>query len=477
MLPFLPIVPVAQINTVSTPTQQFPPSNFLPPPEQLPPQDVLPPQEVAQPTEMRALPGRLDNIPVFNSNSPEVVGTEGILLSTFPPQGKVTPEAHLNMTFKGRFDVFSHHITRARTAAETRSMFQGIIIHNPGLETVKIEILQAASYLTRPDALFVELPDYVDNSANTVFSGPGSRAMSDILRGLRQSTWLPVMEIPPGQSRMLMNLPIPAGTVTPTSNGRSTLLRLWSSGPVHVANLAMLAPLLPNKTERPPTLEEWQRILVSGRLAGPRDLLPTPIVDKPTIDVVYGRVAGVAEGSLWETRITDTRSDSLNIPKPGRSFSYGISTLYDGTLGTGQIQSARMLARYPDTAYHAHGNYGIKYSLTLPLRNKSKKQRTVTISLQTPVKEDEAKKELLFFTTPENRIFFRGTVRLSYNDDKGVPQTRYMHLIQRRGQLGEALLTLNMKPNERRLVEVDLLYPPDATPPQVLTVRTLDEKD
>jgi len=472
MLPFLPIVPVAQINTVSTPTQQF-----LSPAQELPPQEILPPQEVAQPTEMRSLPGKLDNVPVFNSNSPEVVGTEGILLSTFPPQGKVSSSAHLNMTFKGRFDVFSHHITRARTAAETRSMFQGIIIHNPGLETVKIEILQAASYLTRPDALFVELPDYVDNSANTVFSGPGSRAMSDILRGLRQSTWLPVMEIPPGQSRMLMNLPIPAGTVTPTSNGRSTLLRLQSSGPVYLANLAMYAPLLPNKAERPPTLQEWEKILVSGKLAGPRDLLPTPIVDKPPIDVVYGRVAGVAEGSLWETQITDTRSDSLNIPKPGRSFSYGISTLYDGTLGTGQIQSARMLARYPDTAYQAHGNYGIKYSLTLPLRNKSKKQRTVTISLQTPVKEDEAKKELLFFTPPETRIFFRGTVRLSYKDDKGVSQTRYVHLIQRRGQLGEALLTLNMKPNERRLVEVDLLYPPDATPPQVLTVRTLDEDD
>jgi hypothetical protein len=30
----------------------------------------------------------LDSIRVFNSNSPEVVQTEGILLSTFPPEGK-----------------------------------------------------------------------------------------------------------------------------------------------------------------------------------------------------------------------------------------------------------------------------------------------------------------------------------------------------------------------------------------------------
>jgi Protein of unknown function (DUF3370) len=38
--------------------------------------------------------------------------------------------------------------------------------------------------------------------------------------------------------------------------------------------------------------------------------------------------------------------------------------------------------------------------------------------------------------------------------------------------MGEPLATLRMKPKERRLVQVDLIYPPDATPPQVLTVQT-----
>ena len=28
-----------------------------------------------------------------------------------------------------------------------------------------------------------------------------------------------------------------------------------------------------------------------------------------------------------------------------------------------------MLVRYPDTAYRAHGNYGIRYSFRLPLYN------------------------------------------------------------------------------------------------------------
>jgi len=50
------------------------------------------PQIVVEPGEIRALPGKLDNIPVFNSNSPEWVKTEGILLSTFPTNGSSTPQ-------------------------------------------------------------------------------------------------------------------------------------------------------------------------------------------------------------------------------------------------------------------------------------------------------------------------------------------------------------------------------------------------
>ncbi|MEB3231025.1 MAG: DUF3370 family protein, partial [Leptolyngbyaceae bacterium] len=43
----------------------------------------------------------------------------------------------------------------------------------------------------------------------------------------------------------------------------------------------------------------------------------------------------------------------------------------------------------------------------------------------------------------------------------------------RRGQEGQALVTLNLDGGDRRLVNVTLLYAPDSTPPQVLTVRTL----
>ncbi|XHX76901.1 MAG: DUF3370 family protein [Stenomitos frigidus ULC029] len=460
------------------PSRVPPPQEIVPSQEQrLPPQEPLQRQEVFAPQELRPLPGQLDSVPVFNSNSPELVQTEGILLSTFPPDGKAVPTAHLNFPFQGRFDIFSHHIAKAKDASETRTLFQGVLLFNPTYEPVTVDILQGASYLTRPDALFITLPSYVNDPIGRVYAGPGSRLVNDVLRGRRQGNWPAVTVIPPRQSWMLMNLPIPVGTVTPSSNGRSTLLRLRSSGTLYMASLAMFAPLNPDKTERSPSSEEWQNLLLNNGLAGPRDIPPTPISRlKDHATVIYGRVAGVAMGSEWKANLTDSpKSDTLSIPKRGRAFSYGLSMLDRGTFGTGQVQSAPLVARYNDTAYRAHGNYGIQYSLTLPLQNTTGQPQTVTVAIQTPVKEDRAKGGLLFFTPPEERIFFRGSVRVRYTDDSGAPQTRYTHLTMQRGQEGKPLISLTMPKGDRRLVQVDLLYPPDSTPPQVLTVKTVSK--
>jgi hypothetical protein len=133
--------------------------------------------------------------------------------------------------------------------------------------------------------------------------------------------------------------------------------------------------------------------------------------------------------------------------------------------------------RYPDTAYFAHGNYGVQYSLTLPLVNSTSNTQTVTLAIQTPLKDDQSQRGLRFLEPPAKEVFFRGTVQIRYNDDAGLPRTRYLHLVQRRGQQGEPLVTLKMPPNDQRLVQVDFLYPPDASPPQVLTVKTLEQSN
>lgn len=432
-----------------------------------------PPEEVVQPQVVRPLPGQLDKVPVFNSNSPELVLKEGILLSTFPADGKKVPTAHLNFPFKGRFDIFAHHIARAEPAENLRSLYLGIILHNPSSAPVTINVLQAASYLSQPDAPFIPLPSFSENTLGTVFSGPGDRITSDVLRGRRQEIFPAQLLIPPGKSQMLLNQPIPVKGLTPPLNGRSSLIRLRSNGTVYAASLAMFAQTNPDGSERAPTLEEWQNLLNNSDVAGPRDKIPTPLEEtgKPRI---YGRVAGVASGSQWRALLVDEPSAKyLTIPQPAQAFSYALSTVHGGTLGTNQIQSAKMLVRYPDTAYRAHGNYGIQYSLKLPLYNNTQSPQTLSVSIQTPLKEDQlVKPGLRFFNTPASQVFFRGTVRVRYKNDQGKPQTQFIHLMQTRGQPGEPLALLNLPSGDRRLVEVDFLYPPDASPPQVLTVAT-----
>ncbi|WP_416672779.1 DUF3370 domain-containing protein [Egbenema bharatensis] len=505
---------------------------LAPSPAQVPPIQQV---ELVRPQAVRALPGQLDEIPVFNSNSPELVQKDGILLSTFPGDGMRNPSAHLNYPLQGRFDLFAHHIARGIDGDDVRTLFLGVIAHNPGNVPVTIDVLQAVSYLSQ-DAPFLDLPSYVANPMGTVYAGPGSRTTNDVLRGQRQSHWPAQITIPPGGSQLIINAPIPlrrltvatdgslppgalippptppiAATATastvgasptpnpnpqtgaiepPTppnlrpsnrpvaTNGRSVLMHLSSDGPVYLASLAMYAPGTPTGAERVPTLREWESLLRTGELSSPRDRIPTSPDARAFLRFFYGRVAGVARGSQWTALATDgPEVDHLTIPRPGDAFSYVLSTVDHNTFGTGQIQSAPMLVRYADTAYRAHGNYGIKYDISLPLYNDTDATQRVTIRFQTPLQDENLENGLRFRDPPDNQIFFRGTVRLRFTDDLGIPQTRYLHLVQRRGQQGEPLLRMTMRSGSRRLVEVQFIYPPDATPPQVLTVETQENPE
>lgn len=134
------------------------------------------------------------------------------------------------------------------------------------------------------------------------------------------------------------------------------------------------------------------------------------------------------------------------------------------------------MVRYPDTAHAAHGNYGVEYDLVLPLQNTRDRPQTVRLALQTPIKFDAPAPGLRFFAEPPNRIFFRGSIRLRFRDDQSTPQSRIIHLVQRQGEQGEDLLRLRLQPKETRWIQFTMLYPPDATPPQVLTIETLSDR-
>jgi hypothetical protein len=464
--------------------------------------------------EIRPLPGRLDAVPVFNSNSPELVQEEGILLSTFPTDGMAEAEAHLDFAFEGRFDIFAHHVARGLHHGDRRTLFMGTVVYNPSDEPVELEVLQGVSYLSQ-EAPFRDLPAYVANPVGQVFAGPGSRTVTDILQGRHQDQWPEAVTIPPRQAYLLMNAPIPLRRLSiPTdatlppglplpgeaiqansrvvassetesanlsdrplpSNGRSALLYLTSNGPVYVANLAMYAPRDSRGQERAPTLREWLNLLTTEGLAGPRDIAPTNPDTYSLGRFFYGRVAGVAQGSEWTAFVTDGPNHTrLTIPAVGQAFSYVVSTVDHNTLGTGQIQSAPIVARYDDTAYRAHGNYGIHYNLSFPLYNPTETSQTVVVKLQTPLQNEALTEGLRFRNPPDDRIFFRGTVRIRYPNGVGLMQNRYIHVVQRRGQEGEPLLQFRIPAGVQRLVEVELIYPPDATPPQVLTLTTLGD--
>lgn len=441
------------------------------------------PVEIVVPQEVRPLPGQLDSVPVFNSNSPELVEKEGILLSTFPPEGMATPAAHLNFPFEGRFDVFAHHVYKALDYDNEQpvlldSLYLGVLVNNPGEEPVTVRVLDGASYVSQPDAPFIPLPAKVRFSPRSpVFSGPGSRVVGDMLQGKRQDIFPPVITIAPGESAMVLNHPIPIRELEPPINGRSTLAHLESSGPVYVASLAQYVELNEDGTETPPSVASWEALLASGELSGPRDRTPAPLPLEEGVQLIYGRVAGVSEGSQWEAIVSDinTPDEILTVPSPGEAFSYGISLLYEGRMGTGQNQSAEMLVRYPDTAYQSHGNYGVRYSLELPLYNSTDAPKTVTVALQTPLKEDELSEGgLRFLEPPAPQTFFRGPVQVRFKNDRGLPEVRNIHLVMRRGQMGSPLAELTIAPGDIRTVEVDLLYPPDSTPPQILTVSTAE---
>ncbi len=429
-----------------------------------------PPETVEQAVEVRALPGSLDGTLMFNSNSPEVVQSEGILLSTFPSDQMAVPSAHLNKRLSGRFDLFLHHIAKPASAGDLRTLYLGLLLANAGSRPVRLDVLSGASYLSQPDAPFVAMPPVLENQDGLIFSGPGDRVMDDLLRGRRQNDLPERISLAAGESCLLLNLPVPVNTLTPPLNGRSALLKVKSSGPVYAASLAMYAPVAADGTERPPTLAEWRKLLASGALAGPREhQASVPGASGPYF---YGRVSGVASGTLWKVDITDSagKGKVLTLPEPGKSFCYVLSTVDRKTLGTNQIQSAPLLVRYPDSAYQAHGNYGACYFLTLPLYNSSTQERYVSVSVLTPLKESSS--GLLFKQPAPERVFFRGTIRFKYKNDKQETITKDLHLVERQGELLKPLLTLPVAAGKHCSLQVEFYYPPDATPPQVLRIET-----
>ena len=268
--------------------------------------------------------------------------------------------------------------------------------------------------------------------------------------------------------KVLCSLPIPVNALFHQLNGRTGFIGLETDGPIYIATLSAFAQQRGFGQEREPDLQNWLDILRSGTLVEPRDKKPT--LPGASGELIYGRVAGIASGSTWRGMITNDNQNSRLSVTNGQTLSFPVSTVDSGTFGTNQVQSAPMITRYEDTAYKAHGNYGVLYALDLPIYNDSDSELVVGFSFQSPVKNWNETDALRFFKQPPNSVVFRGTVKFEWQDKQGVSQTKFIHLVQKQGQMQDSLIDFSILPKETLNVKFALRYPADCTPPHVLTI-------
>ena len=452
--------------------------------------------------EIRRLPGSLDQIPVFNSNSPEVVLKNGILLSTFPSSAKHAGEnepsqattsekvasekvpaidANLDYPLQGRFDIFAHHIVDGKKSGHMEPLYLAILVGNLGDEPVKLQTIESASYLSRPDAPFIKLPSLSANDRANVFAGPGDRVCTELLKGEQMTEgWPRQLHVPPNTTRLLASFPMPVRSLDLPLNGRTIMARLQTNRPVRLALVARFAEPLGEGIYKAPSEAQFVDILNSGRLVEPREEPATAPDQKGALR--YGRVSGITLGSTWECDLVDPGLDYMKLPID-RPVSYPIATVRQGAFGTGQIQSAPLVVRYKDTAYEGHGNYGVLYKMNLALLNDTSEKHLVSLSLETPLKSDKAEGKVKFLEPIQSQVFFRGTIKTS--GQAGVNASSFFtlltlgllrhgpqmtHIVEHRGESTPPFWSGNISPGTKKRLSIEFFYPPDCTPPQLLTI-------
>ncbi|MFM9047306.1 MAG: DUF3370 domain-containing protein [Cyanobium sp.] len=447
-----------------------------------------------RPQILEPLPGGLDATPVLNDTNPELIVAPGILLSTFQGGSRLggIPLAgegvHLDAPQSGTFELFSHHVYAGRPETLASTLWLAVVAAPRGTQPVELQLLAGSTALSQsvdgkdPQAPFLPLPPVMPQGLTPVWSGPGSRVATELLlrQPKSQGTWPDKWTLSPATLTPLMVLPLPVRGLDPLLNGRNLQLRLRSDGPVDVAILAAFGP-----QATPPPAALWGQVLAGG--LSPKEHAPTP--QGATGRMVYSRVSGVQRGATWTGRLTDPGQPTLSASRA--PISWPISALERGSLGTGQVQTAELSAFYPGTAWAAHGNYGVTYALTLPLRNDTSRPLRLGLAIESPLKGDVPQGGLRFRGLPASAqasngngtpnfngpVMFRGTVEVSGLDGfQGRPAGRQaFHLVQRAGQEGPPIGTITLAPGAIRQVQVRLIYPADATPPQVLSLLPLGD--
>lgn len=426
---------------------------------------------VEVPVRIQPLPGGLDHTLVFNSNNPEIVQESGILLSTMTPAATEDAAVFLDQGFEGNFTVFSHHIAKDTVPGE-KLLYLGLLATNRTDHEVAVDTLAGASYLSQPDAPFISLEPRLIDPEGVIFAGPGDRIATDFLHG-RSPIPSQRFTLAPHQTMLLYQWSVPTTVeIGPPINGRTTLLRMKSEGSVSLSEVAYFAPKSPGGGFTMPLPDDFLAVLLAARRAGPPEPPATPYVPGeplPKGRFQYGRVAGVSQGDRWRGSF-----DAAQMPLPGQRVGFPIATALLNTLGTGQVQSAPLIKRYAGSAYQSHGNYAVTYELRLPLANPADVPRTYSLALSHPARVvgDRPATAAIYLDPPNRPVMFRGPVKVEWFDDRGWRQERYIHLVIQHGQAMPPLTSIEVPAHGRYEVTVTLLFPADATPPQLLTISS-----
>ncbi len=267
----------AQAQERNQPLQPTPAPSPRPVQSQPAPQ---PPQTVLRRQSVAPLPGGLDRVPMVNDNNPELIVGPGILFSGFDPKrgwnGTPLPQAaaHLNSPLSGPFELFSHHVYAGKPESLDSTLWLAVVAAPRGDRPVRLRLRAGSTALSQsvdgqePSAPFLPLPALLNQGVTAIWSGPGSRVATELLRRERSPQLPQEWLLPPGALSTLLVLPIPVRGLDPLLNGRNLQLRLDSDAAVDLATLASFGD-----NKQPPAAAVWARLL-QGELS-PKEHAPS----------------------------------------------------------------------------------------------------------------------------------------------------------------------------------------------------------
>lgn len=425
-------------------------------------------EKVSHDLRVFPLPGGLNETWMMHSNSPERVEQSGILVSSLPP-ARLEDKRKLGVALQGEFGLFLHHVARTPPLSSSR-LYLAVVASNPSDNAATLTLKQGAYFRTWPEAPFYALSGIQNNDQGQIFAGAGDRLSLAWVRG--ENTVTPrEIQIAAGGHQVIFVEAVPTNPlwVLQQDNALSGLFLYQSEAPLYLSTLAWVS-----QNGEAPTDKALLNMLDAGLAAGPEEPPATAYeADKPPPRGVfrYGRVAGIGKGTRWNGQLN---------PLPvevGERVGFPIASLFLKRLGTQQNQSAPLHKRVSDTAVESHGNYGVTYQLEAQLNNPDTRPRRYAIYLHNPLEvrrdpEIPHQAEAIFQLSRSAAVRFRGSVKLRWQTNT-QSEENLMHQILHEGEEAGALKVFELPAQSSGTLRLELVYPPDSTPPQLLELQRL----